>query len=327
VVAWVGYDYYTTENRIIIASDLYPDMASAAAEAGMKTGDRITAINGKETPWFKDIYEEVSLNADTPITLDVERPGTGALQITVTPKLEPSTGAGKIGVIAWVTPEVDGVQPDSLAAKAGLQDGDLIVAVNGTPVANTADISRHLTQDEALICTINRGGTLLTVDLTAPEGESVGFYFRQEKLHTRHYGFFTGIGNGIAETIRMIGLTFKSLALLFKGVDLTSAVSGPVRITKMLGDTAIEGFSAGFGIGVVSVMQFLSLINISLFIMNLLPIPILDGGLVLFALIETIFHRQVPPRVLYLVQIFGILRIGALFVFALFGDIRYLIGR
>ncbi len=328
VVAWVGYDYYTTENRIIIATDVYPDVESVAADAGMQTGDRIVAINGKDTPWFKDIYEEISLNADTPITMDIEREGAGIFQITVTPKLESSTGAGKIGVMAWIAPEVTEVQPGSTAEKAGLRDGDLITAVNGKPVATTVDVSLLLGTDRSFVLTVNRNGSLLDIDLKpASPDDSFGFYFKQEKLHTEKYGLFTGIGNGIAETGRLISLTFKSLALLFKGVDLTSAVSGPVRITKMLGDTAIEGFSAGFGIGVVSVMQFLALINISLFIMNLLPIPILDGGLVLFALIETIFHRQVPPKVLYLVQIFGILCIGALFVFALFGDIRYLIGR
>ncbi len=329
VVAWVGYDYYTTENRIIIATDIYSDVPSSAADAGMKTGDRIIAINGKETPWFKDIYEEISLNADTPVTMDVEREGTGTFQITVTPKLESSTGAGKIGVMAWVTPEVTEVQPGSTAAIAGLQDGDLITAVNGKPVATTVDVSRSLsTADHTSVITVNRNGVFIDIELKpASADDSLGFYFKQEKLHTENFGFFSGLGNGIAETGRLISLTFKSLALLFKGVDLTAAVSGPVRITKMLGDTAIEGFTAGFSIGVVSVMQFLALINVSLFIMNLLPIPILDGGLILFALIESVFHRQVPPKVLYIIQIIGILCIGCLFVFALFGDIRYLIGR
>ncbi len=328
IVAWVGYDYYTTDNRIIIATDVYPEIESVAAEAGIKTGDRIVSINGKDTPWFRDIYEEISLNADTPINCVIEREGYGQQEYQLTPKLDPSTGAGKIGIMAWVDPIITDVEQGSTAATAGLQDGDLIVAVNGKPVKNTMEVSSLLPQDRTFVCTIKRGETLIDINLKPSSSEDTfGFYFKQEKIHTEHYNLFTGIGNGISEAVNMIGLTFKSLALLFKGVDLTSAVSGPVRITKMLGDTAIEGFSAGFSIGIVSVMQFLALINISLFIMNLLPIPILDGGLVLFAVIEAVFHKQVPPKVLYIVQIFGIICIGALFVFALFGDIRYLIYR
>jgi len=327
IVAWTGYDYYTTESRIILATDIYPEMTSVAAENGLQTGDRIIAINGKETPWFSDIYQTVSVNADTPLRCTIERDGN-VFEVTLRPVLEPSTGAGKIGVMQYVEPIIEGITTGSAAEAAGLQDGDIIVSVNGTPVTTTIDISRYFNRSQSNTLTVSRNGRSFTTTLSSPsEDDSYGFYFHQEKVHTKHYNFFTGIGSGIVETVDMIGLTFKSLALLFKGVDLTSAVSGPVRITKMLGDTAVEGFSAGFDIGVVSVMQFLALINVSLFIMNLLPIPILDGGLILFALIEAIFHRQVPPKVLYAVQIFGILCIGALFVFALFGDIRYLIGR
>ena len=111
---------------------------------------------------------------------------------------------------------------------------------------------------------------------------------------------------------------------MFKGVDVTQAVSGPVRITVMLGDTVQTGFKAGFRAGLTSTLNFLALISISLFIMNLLPIPILDGGLILFALIETIIRRPVHPKVMYYTQFIGIAFIVVLFGIALFSDARYL---
>ena len=91
------------------------------------------------------------------------------------------------------------------------------------------------------------------------------------------------------------------------------------------GETAEAGFKAGFSTGVVSVLNFLALISISLFIMNLLPIPILDGGLILFAFIEFIRKKQIKPKVLYYVQFIGIGLIVILFVIALFSDIKYFI--
>ena len=115
--------------------------------------------------------------------------------------------------------------------------------------------------------------------------------------------------------------------MLFKGIDVTKAVSGPLRITVMLGDSAKDGFSAGFKEGVVTVLQFLSVISISLFIMNLLPIPILDGGLIVFALIEAIFKKGISPKIQYYIQFVGIAILLILFAVALFGDVSFLIDK
>ena len=125
------------------------------------------------------------------------------------------------------------------------------------------------------------------------------------------------IGKGFSRTMEMVSLTFKSLGLLFRGIDLTEAVSGPVRVTVMLGEAASADFS-GF-------LELTAIICISLFLMNLLPIPILDGGVILVALVEFFSRKQLKPSVLYKIQLAGAVFIAFIFVFALFGDIRYLI--
>jgi regulator of sigma E protease len=140
---------------------------------------------------------------------------------------------------------------------------------------------------------------------------------------TPDYNFFQAIGHGFLDTFEYIGLTFKSIAILFKGVDLKNAVGGPARITEMLGSTAEEGFSAGFKIGFISLSQLMAVISISLFIMNLLPIPVLDGGLILIALIETISRKKVPPKVQYRISFIGFAFIAILFIIGLIGDITY----
>ena len=128
------------------------------------------------------------------------------------------------------------------------------------------------------------------------------------------------------ETGENIMLTFKGVGLLFRGAKVTESVSGPARITTMLGSTVKEGFGAGFRTGLSSVLQFMAIISISLFIMNLLPVPVLDGGLILFSLIETIFGITISPKVRIRVQYIGLAFIAFLFVVAMTGDIHYFIG-
>ena len=91
----------------------------------------------------------------------------------------------------------------------------------------------------------------------------------------------------------------------------------------MLGETAKTGFSAGFTEGLVTMLNFLALISVSLFIMNLLPIPVLDGGIILFAIIEIIRGKGVSPKTMQRVQYIGIFIIGLLFVVALTSDFNY----
>jgi putative zinc metalloprotease TP_0600 len=111
---------------------------------------------------------------------------------------------------------------------------------------------------------------------------------------------------------------------LFKGVNMTDAVAGPVRISSMIGSLAADGFSENTRAGFVNIAEIVAVICVSLFLMNLLPIPILDGGLIFTAFIECIVRRQIPPRVLYYLQFVGFAFIAVLFFFALWADILYI---
>jgi regulator of sigma E protease len=133
------------------------------------------------------------------------------------------------------------------------------------------------------------------------------------------------LAKGTAETLKTFALSVKSLSLLFKGVDLTQAVSGPIRITYMVGDIATESFNQqGIGAGISSVANFLSLISIALCIMNLLPLPILDGGMILLFFIEGIRRKPLNPKFISAFQAFGVIIIAGLMLFAVFGDVMFL---
>ena len=325
IISAIGYNYYSTPSKIILANEVYPDFSSPAAEAGLKTGDTIYQIDEEPIINFADISSYVSLHPDEELVFKVLRDDKD-LTFVVKTELDTETGAGKIGVLNWVNPLVAEVIPDSSAANMGLSAGATITKVDGKPVFNTTDISLLITGKNSVVMEWEKDSNIFsgTLDLNT---EDVGIRFASDRYHTPTYGFFGSIKQGFLETIETIGLTFKSIGLLFKGVDFTSAVSGPIRITQMIGETAVSGFSASFSTGIVTVLNFLALISISLFIMNLLPIPILDGGLILFALIETISRRKIHPKVLYYVQFIGLTFIAVLFCIALFSDFRYLFNR
>ncbi|MCR5289203.1 MAG: site-2 protease family protein, partial [Treponema sp.] len=247
-IAMIGYTYYSPSATIVLADEVYPEVHSAAREAGLLTGDTIVKINNHEIQDFSDIAAQIGIHPDEDVTIVVNRDGTN-LSFKVHTDIDKSEGVGKIGVAS---------KPHSVQAR-----------------------------------------------------------------HTKTYSFFPAMIQGAKECANMIWLTLKSITILFKGIDVTNAVSGPARITSMLGDTVESGFKESFNIGIVSTLQLLALISISLFIMNLLPIPILDGGLVLFAFIELIIKRQIPPKILYYVQYIGIAFIAFLLVLGITGDVRY----
>lgn len=225
----------------------------------------------------------------------------------------------------------------SVARDAGIISGDKIIKINEKEITDFSDLIEEVSvrPDEDIKITIDRDGSILEftvhteLDKKSGSGKLGVAADTSEVLQKEspRYGFFGSIGHGFLDAIKSLSLTIKSIGILFKGVDMNNAVSGPARVTEMLGSTVKEGFSAGFKVGFVSLMSLMSIISISLFFMNLLPIPVLDGGLILIALIEIIIRRRVSPRLQYYVQFIGLAFIAFIFIIGLKGDIFYFINR
>ena len=223
----------------------------------------------------------------------------------------------------------------SVARDAGIISGDKIIKINGKEISDFSDLIEEVSTrpDEDIFVVVDRDGKELSFTIhteldkatgTGKIGVAADTSEVLEKESPR-YGFFGSIGHGFIDAIKSAGLTIKSIGILFKGVDMNNAVSGPARVTEMLGSTVKEGFSEGLRIGFISLMSLMSVISISLFIMNLLPVPILDGGLILIAFIEIIIRRRVNPRIQYYVQFIGLAFIAFIFIIGLKGDILYFI--
>ncbi|MDR1956866.1 MAG: RIP metalloprotease RseP [Treponema sp.] len=331
-VIWgLGFDVTTLGNRIVLASSISPEEQYPADEAQLKTGDRIVQINGRPIATYHDIQEMIAVNPEQELSLQVEREGT-MHTLKVRPSLDKRTGAGKIGVYFWADPVVASVAPGSPAAIGGLQSGDRILRVNGTDFPYTVALLPIIrNQPPILSVEFEREGAILQTELvlsyTDEGGAELGIRYQAVQYQTPRLGPLAALRKGAEETWKTLVVSLRSLGLLFKGIDLTQAVSGPVRITYMVGDAATEGFEQGVGAGFRSMASFLSLISIALCVMNLLPLPVLDGGMILLFIIEGIKRKPLHPRAIMVFQTIGVVLIFGLMAFAVLGDILYLAHR
>lgn len=221
----------------------------------------------------------------------------------------------------------------TVAKDAGIKSGDKIIKINNKVTEDFSDIIEQVSihPEEYITLTIERNNEILEISLKTEMDKTqgsgrIGVAADTTNLiekNSKKYSFLSSILQGFKESFNTIFLTFKSISILFKGVDLNSAVSGPIRVTNMLGVTVQEGFSAGFRQGLVSILSLMAVISISLFIMNLLPIPILDGGIILIALIEFLSKRKVSPKIQYYIQFIGLAFIAIIFIIGIKGDISF----
>ncbi|MCI7035624.1 MAG: RIP metalloprotease RseP [Spirochaetia bacterium] len=223
----------------------------------------------------------------------------------------------------------------SCAREAGIQDYDEIVCLDSTKVTDFSEIASYIATkpDQDIVFEVLRNGEtkLITVHTMLDKETGAGLVgivsdpsSRCKREYPKH-SLVGSLSEGFLKSNEMALTALKSFRILFKGVKLTKALSGPARITSMLGDTVSSSFKTGMHEGIVATLEFLSLISISLFLTNLLPIPVLDGGLILVALVEWIIRKKIKAKILYYIQLIGLTLVISIGAFAIFGDILYFI--
>jgi regulator of sigma E protease len=330
-VVWgIGFNVETLDNRIVILADI-DGRSHPSDQAGLVSGDRVIEIAGKPIANYGDLRENIGLNPGKALAVKVERDG-GIVELTVTPDLEKS-GEGKIGVYYWADPVVHAVVPGSPAEQAGLKAGDRILSMNGNPFPYTVAVFRIFSdvQPETFSVEYERGGEFFSAELRgvtyaggAPE---TGVEYPTIAYRTSSLSAPAALATGVRESVKTLVVSVKSLALLFRGIDLTQAVSGPARITYMVGEVAAQGFGQSFQAGLSSAGSFLALISIALCFMNLLPLPILDGGLIVLSVVEGIKGGPLNPKFVSMFQTAGFVIIFGLMVFSVFNDILFFTNR
>lgn len=317
-----------------------PVAESPAARAGLARGDRILSVDGKEVR----SWNELRLGLLDPLIdrrvaqLSVQRAegGVGAVALDLSSMSErdaESDFLGKIGLrLAAGKVVASGLVDGGSALRAGMQVGDELVSVNGTRIGRATDLIEAVkaNPDREIRVVVRRGGDEISLPIVpaaeAGQGDDAGRTIGRigaalqdrVEMQTLHYGPLESVWQGARQTWDMSIFTLRMLGRMLTGELSMRNLSGPVTIADLAGQSAKVGW--------VAYLSFLALISISLGVLNLLPVPVLDGGHLVYYALEAVKGRPLSERFIVVTQKAGLAVILMLMSVALFNDISRLIG-
>ena len=307
---------------------------SPAAAAGLKTGDVVVASNGRPVRYWEDMERAIAASGGRPVQLTVRRDGAEHT-LTVTPQrttvrdpiLHESRTVWDVGVGPQLTPQIGSVIPGSPAEQAGLRAGDLVKAVDDQPVFTPEELMQAIQKraGQTFDITIERDGRLQTLPVTATvvkekgaggqetEVGRIGVGIAARMVTNEAYSLPTAAWYGIVKTRDVTVLTVKAFwKIVSRQID-SSNIGGPIQIATEAGRQAKEG------LGQLAI--FTAFISVNLAVINLLPVPMLDGGHLFFFVIEAILGRPLSLRKREWAQQVGLVLLMLIMAYAIYNDV------
>ena len=328
VVYWGLFVAGSTDVVPVIAA---PAPGTPAAAAGLAPDSEIVSVDGTPTATW----------ADVSMALAARLGDSGSIQVVSRSPGSPVEETHRIRIQDWqrgvaepdlfgslglkqTLPAVFGrVLDQGPAHAAGLEPYDRVIAVDGHPIATWGEWvdAVRSAPGQTLSVDIERGGSKQVVALTpevhdATDGKQYGYVGVAPLLREVSHGVFASVPLGLHETAAKTALTFELLGKMVTGMVSTRNLSGPITIAKVAGDSARSGLH--------NFLAVLALLSISLGVLNLLPIPILDGGHVVFYATELVIGRPVPDRIQTLGMQVGLAIVGGMMLLAFYNDITRL---
>lgn len=318
ITSVVGYDP---------AKVLQVTEGSPAAEAGLREGDVITEFQGRHISIGRDLDSYMNLHGlqDEEISLTYKRDGK-KYDITYTADSEKRYMLG-FYYMTEGEPQITQVMIGSSMAEAGVMPGDIIREINGVAVADAKELqeylSKHPLDGSEVTLGMERDGKVETIVATPQMTKTVdsGFVYNIYREKTN----FPGVMKYSAVEVRYwISSTIESLMMLVKGQFSMNDLAGPVGIINVIGDSYEEAKEEGAVMVWMQMLYWAILLSANLGVMNLLPIPALDGGRLVFLLIEAVRKKRLNPNVEGMIHFAGFMLLMLLMVFVMFNDFRRL---
>jgi len=289
---------------------------SPAATAGLRRGDRVLAVDDTAVDTWDRFDVEVATRPNREIALTFLRDGqtrSAALRTSSEGRFQ----VGKIGVSPDSTPVVASLVKGDVAERAGLKPGDLLLAVNGEvmtqPTLLTDAISRNAGKRTDIL--IKRNGQEMHIELT-PEKRGdrgmIGIFFGEQTKSFKPAPL-EAVKLSISRNIEFGGLIFKTLGGLFVGTTSPRQLMGPIAIAQLSGESATAGW--------ISLFTLMASISLNLGLLNLMPIPVLDGGHILIMALEGIARRDFSAQVKEKMLLAGFVLILLLMVTVIYNDL------
>jgi regulator of sigma E protease len=319
VVFLIGVPVSKTSLEPPVIGYVAPD--TPASRAGFAEGDLITEINGRSIATWEEA--EIDIAAAPGQDLKVTVVAGGVRRILPLVPAEDSYGVGYAGFAPALAPIVGAVSAGGAAEQSGIKVGDRIESIDGARIATWAMMTRIIrsSPDTPLSLTILRNGVSVPIAIVPRRSESgtglIGILPREETVFVRH-GLGEAVRLGIKRFRDFTRLTFLTMGRLFTFQLSLKAMGGPIQIAQVSGAAAESGLAA-----FISLMAFMSL---QLGLLNLLPIPVLDGGHLFFFAIEAVLRRPLSVEKRELLQQIGLVLLVALMILVSINDVRRLVG-
>jgi regulator of sigma E protease len=298
---------------------------SAAAEAGIREGDRIVSIDGIDHPTWEDISMKELFHPGRPLRVAIQRDGA-ELEVTVTPKVDERT---QVGAAGWAEPneiQIGDVEPGKAASAAGLKSGDLLVSVNEHPIRSATKLRELVKASEGRPVEVvySRDRVHRTVIVTPSRGKIDGKetwvigVSMGPKLTIVQLGFVDAFRESVRQNAKFATMIYQVLRNILERRMSPKSLEGPIRIAQLSGNAARQGPMMFLGL--------MAMVSLNLAIFNLLPIPILDGGLILMLLVEMVIRKDLSLQLKEAVIKVGFVFLMILVVFVLYNDIAKVTG-
>jgi regulator of sigma E protease len=330
---WLVFVFGVQGIKPVIAA---PPEASAAAAAGLRQGEQVLRVDGRETPTWQVLRTRLIDRALARGTLDIEvqDPQGAVRRVTLdlsAIRVDPEWLFADLGLNPYeppVPPVLEEVIPGEPAAAAGFEPGDRLLSYDGVPIESWQQWAGWLRArpGELVTLQIQRGGQRLERQLIIGEADGIGRFgarvavpadLWQDLRAESRLNPVAALPAAMAQTWQMSWLTLKMLWRMVQGEVSVKHVSGPIQIAQ------VAGYSAQ--IGLVSFLSFMAIVSISLGVLNLLPVPVLDGGHLLFYGIEAVKGSPLSERAQEAGSRLGLMLLAGLMGLAFYNDIMRLI--
>lgn len=327
---------------------------SLAATAGLQTGDIIASVNGAPVARWRDFTEALDKSHTDSLSFEIERgilddeakePTKMTLTVTLPKGMSAKPATEKLAALGIEFPELylASIEKDSPAAKAGLQKGDRLLSINGSPIENFEQVSTTIKsygqshqgegEQAPLSMIVSREGKEVALNVFPNIKERMSPQGREERrfevgirpmvleavpsvFNVSYSNPIAAIERGIEQTWKWTSLTVLSFVRLFQAEVSPKNIGGFLSIGQMA--------KKSWQVGASQFLSVMAIISINLFILNLLPVPVLDGGHLVFYSIEALRGAPLSMRKMEIAQQVGLFLLLALMVFALFNDVTRL---
>jgi regulator of sigma E protease len=316
VVLYQGAERLAYETRPVIVGSVEAD--SIAAKAGIKAGDHITAVSGKPVDTWEDFYIAVGSKPDREVEVTYQREGSPT-SVRVTPRTPEHSRyqIGEIGVLPDVHPHIRSVNPGDPADRAGLKANDVIVSVDGETITFSSDLKEAISKRPEQQISINlvRDGQPMTIVATPKRsGDSglLGVAIADETTSMKP-GLAGAARLAVEKNLQYAGLIFETIGGLLSGETSPKQLMGPVAIAQLSGESA--------QLGLIALLSLMAQISLNLGLLNLLPIPVLDGGHIFIMAMEGVARRDFSTPLKEKMLLAGFVVLMTLMVTVIYNDL------